>query len=70
MIAKYVAEKQLAGDTRNEQVIAEEYNDIVIYPDKVRLNRYYYQHYSFIKDIQMIVCTVLGRKMMYAGEII
>ena len=25
-------------------------------------------HYSFIKDIQMIVCTVLGKKMMYAGE--
>ena len=21
-------------------------------------------------DIQMIICTVLGRKMMYAGEII
>ena len=46
------------------------YNDNVIYPDKVRLNCYYYRHYSFIKDIQMILCTVLGKKMMYAGEMI
>lgn len=44
------------------------YNDEVIYPDKVRLNLYYYRHYSFIKDIQMIFATVLGKKMMYAGE--
>lgn len=44
------------------------YNDNVIYPDKVRLNLYYYRHYSFIKDIQMIFATVLGKKMMYAGE--
>ena len=46
------------------------YNDHVIYPDKVRLNCYYYRHYSFIKDIQMILCTVLGKKMEYAGETI
>ena len=46
------------------------YNDEVIYPDKVRLNCYYYRHYSFFKDIQMILCTVLGKKMEYAGEII
>lgn len=32
-------------------------------PDKVRMNCYYYRHYSFIKDIQMIFCTVLGKKM-------
>ena len=50
------------------QEIAVEYNDNVIYPDKVRLNCYYYRHYSFVKDIQMILCTVLGKKMQYAGE--
>lgn len=44
------------------------YNIEVIYPDKVRLNRYYLHHYSFIKDIQMIFCTVLGKKMKYGGE--
>ncbi len=53
-----------------DQELAIWYNDNVIYPDKVRLNCYYYHHYSFIKDIQMIVCTVLGKKMEYAGEII
>ncbi len=68
MIAEYVARKQAAGDSRDAQTIAEEYNDTVIYPDKVRLNCYYYRHYSFVKDIQMILCTVLGRKMRYAGE--
>lgn len=70
MISEYVAKKQAEGDTRTMQEIAVEYNDNVIYPDKVRLNRYYYEHYSFIKDIQMILCTVLGRKMKYAGEVI
>jgi lipopolysaccharide/colanic/teichoic acid biosynthesis glycosyltransferase len=68
MISEYVAQKQAAGDKREMQEIAEEYNDQVIYPDKVRLNKYYLDHYSFIKDIQMIVCTVLGKKMRYAGE--
>ena len=70
MISEYVAQKQKAGDNRPMQEIAVEYNDTVIYPDKVRLNCYYYRHYSFIKDIQMIVCTVLGKKMVYAGEVI
>ena len=70
MIAEYVAKKQAEGDTRPMQVIATEYNDTVIYPDKVRLNCYYYRNYSFIKDIQMIFATVLGWKMEYAGETI
>lgn len=68
MISEYVTKKQAAGDNRSKQEIAVEYNDTMIYPDKVRLNCYYYRHYSFIKDIQMIFCTVLGKKMMYAGE--
>ena len=70
MIAEYVAQKQKEGDTRDPQDIAVEYNDTVIYPDKVRLNCYYYRHYSFIKDIKMIFCTVLGKKMEYNGEMI
>ena len=52
----------------SDQELAVWYNDNVIYPDKVRLNCYYYRHYSFIKDIQMILCTVFGKKMKYAGE--
>ena len=52
----------------SDQEVAVWYNDNVIYPDKVRLNCYYYRHYSFVKDIQIILCTVLGKKMAYAGE--
>lgn len=57
-------------NSMSDQEVAVWYNDNVIYPDKVRLNCYYYRHYSFIKDIQMILCTVLGKKMKYAGETI
>ena len=68
MISEYVAKRQAEGDTRPMQEIATEYNDTVIYPDKVRLNCYYYRHYSFWKDIEMIFATVLGRKVKFAGE--
>ena len=70
LIADYVTKKQTAGDIRDVQTIAVEYNDNVIYPDKVRINCYYYRNYSFIKDVQMIFCTVLGKNMKYNGEII
>ena len=63
---KYRDEEELLATVENPQ----EYNDKVIYPDKIRINLYYLQHYSFVKDIQMIVCTVLGKKMMYGGELI
>lgn len=52
----------------SDQEIAVWYNDNVIYPDKVRLNKHYYEHYSFIKDIEMIFATVLGFKVKFAGE--
>ena len=70
MISEYVAQKQKEGDTRSMQEIAVEYNDNVLYPNKVRINCYYYRHYSFIKDFQMIVCTVLAKHMMYNNELI
>lgn len=59
---------------RNEEEILskvddpKKYNDEVIYPDKVRLNLYYLQHYSFWMDLKLIFATVLGKKIMYAGE--
>ena len=52
----------------SDQNVAVWYNDNVIYPDKVRLNCYYYRHYSFWKDIEMIFATVLGFKVKFAGE--
>lgn len=68
MIADYVTKRQAEGDTRSMQEIATEYNDNVIYPDKVRLNCYYFRHYSFIKDLEMIFATVFGFKVKFAGE--
>ena len=53
-----------------DQDVAVWYNDNVIYPDKVRLNKYYYEHYSFVKDVQMIFATVLGFKIEFNGEMI
>jgi lipopolysaccharide/colanic/teichoic acid biosynthesis glycosyltransferase len=68
---KIKAMKDLPDFSRmSNQEIAVWYNDHIIYPDKVRLNCYYYRNYSFIKDIQMIFATVLGWKISYAGEVI
>ena len=47
-----------------------EFNDKVIYPDKVRINLYYLDHYSFVADIKMIIATVLGKRIEYNNEII
>lgn len=52
----------------SQQADPKTYNDQVIFPDKVRLNLYYLNHYSFVDDIRMILCTVLGKRMNYAGE--
>ena len=65
-IAKF--DKAPDFSTMSDQEIAVWYNDNIIYPDKVRLNCYYYRNYSFFKDIQMIFATVLGKKIEYAGE--
>ncbi len=46
------------------------YNDEVIFPDKVRINLYYLDHQSFWMDIKLIICTVLGKRVMYNGELI
>lgn len=63
---KYRDEEDLLAGKEDPQ----KYNDEVIFPDKVRINLYYLRHYSFLKDIEMIFCTVLGRRMKYDNEII
>ena len=82
MIAEFVQKARMADEAvlaaypqvdfapMTDGEIALWYNDNVIYPDKVRLNCYYYRNYSFIKDIEMIFATVLGFKVKFAGEII
>lgn len=63
---KYRDEEELLA----KQYDPQKYNDEVIFPDKVRINLYYLRHYSFIRDIQMIISTVLGKKIKYNGELI
>ena len=63
---KYRNEEEILANVDDPQ----KYNDEIIYPDKVRLNRYYLHHYSFWMDIKMIIATVLGKRIEYAGEII
>lgn len=63
---KYRDEEELLA----RQADPQRYNDEVIFPDKVRINLYYLHHYSFAKDIEMIFCTVLGRRLEYGGETI
>lgn len=63
---KYRDEEVLLATQANPQ----EFNDKVIYPDKVRINLYYLDHYSFVADIKMIIATVLGKRIEYNNEII
>ncbi|MDE6155042.1 MAG: sugar transferase [Eubacterium sp.] len=63
---KYRDEEDILAKQANPQ----KFNDEVIFPDKVRINLYYLEHYSFLKDIRMIFCTVLGCRMKYGNEII
>ena len=62
--------KEVDFTRMTDEQIAIWYNDNIIYPDKVRINCYYYHNYSFIKDIQMIFATILGKRIQDAGEII
>lgn len=63
---KYRDEEVLLAAQANPQ----EFNDKVIYPDKVRINLYYLDHYSFAADIKIIIATVLGKRIEYNNEII
>lgn len=58
LIGSYVREAKVQGDARSEEEIAQQYNDEVIYPDKVKINVDYYRHYSFFKDLFIIFRTI------------
>ena len=53
---KYRNEEELLAQVDNPQ----QYNDEVIYPDKVKINLDYYYHHSLIGDIKLIIQTVCG----------
>ena len=53
---KYRNEEELLAGVDDPQT----YNDTVIFPDKVRINKEYYYHWSFGEDIRYILQTVFG----------
>lgn len=61
---KYRNEEEILSAVENPQ----KYNDEVIFPDKVRINRLYLHDHSFFLDLKMIVATVLGKRILYHGE--
>lgn len=63
---KYRNEEDLLSQVDDPQ----KYNDEVIFPDKVRINLYYLNNWSFAKDIKMIIYTVLNKRMLYNNELI
>ncbi|MDE5678740.1 sugar transferase [Phocaeicola sp.] len=56
---KYRNEEELLAEQENPQ----KYNDEVLFPDKVRINIEYLDHWSFWNDIKIIVYTVLGKDL-------
>jgi lipopolysaccharide/colanic/teichoic acid biosynthesis glycosyltransferase len=63
---KYRNEEEILAEVEDPQ----SYNDQVIFPDKVRINRYYLHHYSFWMDLKIILATVFGQHFEYGGEVI
>lgn len=55
---KYANEEVLLAKFPDPQ----KYNDEVIWPDKVRINRDYYRNRSFLYDIQIIIRTVFPKR--------
>lgn len=53
---KYKNEEEILSKQEDPQ----KYNDEIIWPDKVKINREYIDDYSFRKDIQYILSTVMG----------
>ncbi len=51
---KYANEEEILAKVENPK----EYNDKVIYPDKVKINLDYYHNHSFIGDLKLILKTI------------
>ena len=51
---KYKNEEKILAAQTNPQ----EYNDTIIWPDKVKINKAYYKSYTFSKDIKYILQTI------------
>ena len=56
---KYRNEEELLAEQDDPQ----KYNDEVLFPDKVRINIEYLDHWSFWNDIKIIIYTILGKDL-------
>ncbi len=57
---KYYNEEEILAGVKNPK----EYNDLIIFPDKVKINMKYVERHSLIGDVKIIICTIL-RKQNY-----
>jgi lipopolysaccharide/colanic/teichoic acid biosynthesis glycosyltransferase len=55
---KYIDEEEILANVPDPI----EYNDTVIYPDKVRINLEYAERYSMLEDLKMIYYTIIRKK--------
>lgn len=39
------------------------YNDNVLYPDKININKQYIKNWSFLTDVKIIFCTIFNRDL-------
>lgn len=53
---KYKNEEEILSQQKNPK----KYNDEVIWPDKIRINKEYIANWSFSKDIDYIIKTIIG----------
>ena len=51
---KYANEEEILAQVENPK----EYNDTVIFPDKVRISLDYYRNHSFVGDLKLILATI------------
>jgi lipopolysaccharide/colanic/teichoic acid biosynthesis glycosyltransferase len=56
---KYRNEEEILSQQDNPQ----EYNDKVIFPDKVRINLIYLKNRSFLLDMKILVATILNKEL-------
>jgi lipopolysaccharide/colanic/teichoic acid biosynthesis glycosyltransferase len=52
---KYANEEELLSKQENPK----EFNDLILFPDKVKMNLDYYYNHTFIRDLKIILKTVL-----------
>jgi lipopolysaccharide/colanic/teichoic acid biosynthesis glycosyltransferase len=56
---KYIDEDEILSTKDNPK----KYNDEVIFPDKVKINKAYMRYWTFILDIKIIIFTVLRKSL-------